>query len=93
MKHYIMRYPGDPPVGITLMTREEFVERYRPSEFKITNLDTGETETRPIGDDEINCDLCNEDPGDAVFVKDNGSRAYCGKCAASSWLPHCKEQK
>lgn len=96
MKRYTMRYPGDPPCSVTEMTRAEFIERHPRGPVVVSDGDTGEVlEVHHFGADEVLCDLCGSDPGDAVveMVTLGGRvvRGYCLPCAEESWFPYCKE--
>jgi hypothetical protein len=63
MKHYTLNYPGDPPLPVVEMTRQEFLAAHPRYPVTLTNLSTGESESYPMGPDEIRCDFCNGDPG------------------------------
>ncbi len=90
MKKMTMRYPGDPPMPVIEMSRNEFLDRYPRTPMVIHNLDTGERDMYPTPPNEIRCDFCNEDPGETVVVLGDGLRGYCLNCAKSNWYPHCK---
>jgi hydrogenase maturation factor HypF (carbamoyltransferase family) len=92
MKTLTMRYPGDPPVKIEKMTREEFLEQH-PRRSMIL-VSRGKVQHIPVDSDCVICDLCNGDPGDVIFVCEGDRRrkplAGCAACAAEHWLPYCK---
>ncbi len=96
MKSYVMLYPGDPPMQVIEMSREQFL--YYCPRHPVTISHPGSdipTQVFPMRQDEIICDMCNADPGDLVTVlatqKGHIMRAYCEPCAKESWMPHCKE--
>lgn len=93
MKTYNVQYPGDPPSKVVEMSRKEFQDSYRPSHYSITDLITGEIETIPIGEEEINCDGCNINPYDTIYVHlygKHGCRAYCKQCWERTLKPYVR---
>ena len=94
MIFYDMQYPGDPPSVVIEMTRPEFQERFRPSQWTMTS-ESG-TESFPVGREEISCDLCGADPGDTIFVwlyGTGGCRGYCRACFQESKAPYCTRRQ
>jgi hypothetical protein len=79
-----MRYRDDPPMKVTTMSVEEFVQLYP----RMPVLFNGEPifETTPR---EIICDDCNEDITDTVVIYGDGLRGYCLKCAQKICFPYC----
>lgn len=75
-----MRYPGDPPMMVERMSREEFFERFPPDIRVITIGPLGgpPTEVTPMGD-LILCDSCNENAGEEINLIGN-SRVKCAEC-------------
>ena len=96
MKHYTMKYPGDPVMLVLEMTREEFLFYCPRQNITIHDMSGVEpTQVIPMSTNEIYCDLCSSDPGEQVFAlatrKYRIMRGYCTQCAKESWLPYCKE--
>ena len=93
MIHYRYDSPyGDPVSEIIEMKRAEFQERFRPSQWTMSDLNGGNIATIPVGLDDINCDDCNLDPGDTIFVwmyGEGGCRAYCTSCWEENFKKHC----
>ena len=80
MKTFTMRYPGDPPLRIEELTREQFFERFPPETRVMTIGVPGEPPDAviPFGET-LCCDCCNADPGDVLYLL-AGTRAYCTRC-------------
>lgn len=94
MRRMICRYPGDPPVTVTEMSRSEFFDTFPPDDRKmtITAYEPGgavaSEEVIPMGA-EIHCDMCNADPGDKLYLLGR-SRAYCPACFKEGLERYCK---
>jgi hypothetical protein len=84
MKRFVMRYPGDPPVEVRQMNRQEFLREFPRTPMLIN----GEV-LHEFGPDEIYCGLCAKDPGDEIFVC--RQRAHCRECHDQYDKPYCKE--
>lgn len=90
-----MRYPGDPPVEVTFLTGAEFVahERHgKPGEIRVSSWDS----TAPphvIEFDEVVCDLCNAEIGDADMCALHSGHLYCPHCMVKYVLDYVKEEE
>ena len=82
-----MCYPGDPPLAVRELTREEFLKEFRGEPFRIY-ADGKLDKEIPIPPDMICCDYCNAQPESSVFVCED--EAYCQECFKTWWLPHCQ---
>ena len=96
MKSYVMNYPGDPPMQVIEMTREQFLYYCPRQNITIRDMNSDKPpQVIPMGTDDIYCDFCNEDPGEGITVlatqQGHIMRAYCTLCAKDRWHPHCKE--
>src|SRR4051812_39099822 len=97
MKLFIMKFPGDPPMAVTEITRAEFLALCPRQPIRLTNLVTGAYEEFPMGYNEIYCDFCNDDPGETVVTlapakdKTRILRGYCLPCAKKMWYRYCTE--
>ena len=87
MKAFRWKYPGDPEDICIHMNRLEFLGNFPREPIKIIS-GGAVLEEIPMGDNEIHCDFCNEDPLDDIFVINSGSKALCKKCAEESVIPH-----
>lgn len=97
MRKFVMRYPGDPPCEVVLMDRAEFLSAYPREPIIIGPLDLDTSlvipdKVIPMRPDQIECDLCAEDPGDEIYVV-RGTKAYCKTCFDRGCRRHCKEVK
>lgn len=96
MKTFTMKYPGDPAVKIEVLNREEFFQLFPPKGRRVTI--TGFSSEGKFGQEsyelgtKINCDFCNEDPHDEIYLVGR-ARAYCRQCFDTSLKRYCKEVK
>jgi hypothetical protein len=92
VKQLVCRYPGDPPVEVLELSREEFLKLCPREPITLTSFDpvsgTIEKESFPMGFDEIYCDLCNEDPGETIYLYAR-TQARCKSCYNKALKRYC----
>lgn len=88
MTPMICRYPGDPPITVTEMTRTEFLQLFPRAPIEIHTASS--VKEIPMQANEIWCDGCGDDPGDYILMVGN-TKAMCRRCATETYLPHCGE--
>jgi hypothetical protein len=94
MIRYRMTYPGDPPSQVIEMTRAEFQADFRPSHWTLSDPSGDNVTTFPVGMEDIQCDGCNVDPGDTIFVwlyGRGGCKGYCQDCFNELFKEHCTQ--
>jgi hypothetical protein len=90
MRYFIVRYPGDPPLPVTEMSRAEFLERFPREPVTITRVINEHTYIERYHSDAIVCDFCNDDPGDTVYVYAS-FYGICAACFKRRISPYCTE--
>ncbi len=83
------RYPDDPIAECVEFTRAEFLEAFPREPIRIWSSG-GKVSEIPLGADEIICDFCSADPGDAIFLI-YGTKGICRECAARTVFPYVVE--
>lgn len=76
-----LKYPGNPKIHIVRLTRAQFFQLYPPAgrTVRLHDMSTGETLEEIPMNETIACDVCNEDPGDTIYLQ-GGTRARCQSC-------------